>query len=179
MSSIGSALKGMYRDVLIGPGGSIVYDSGWLHNTIVEPCHVLLAELLNLRTQPAGDEQTEPPGVRFLEVGRGYGRDWKPNEVPAPANARELADKEQPRSITELYFAYVDANGMVMSEPTQWLQVTVMMGPGVPDSAPYPLREFGLFGGVGSKKYMINYVRHPLIVKEQDMTLQRIIRLEC
>jgi hypothetical protein len=39
------------------------------------------------------------------------------------------------------------------------------------------LREFGLFGELRGSPYMIDLVRHPVINKGPDDTLERVIRL--
>ena len=43
MERIGASLKGIYRDILKGADNRIIHDSGWVSNTIVDNCRVLLA----------------------------------------------------------------------------------------------------------------------------------------
>jgi hypothetical protein len=39
------------------------------------------------------------------------------------------------------------------------------------------LREFGLFGQLAGSDYMLNSIRHPVIHKDGDATLIRVVRL--
>ena len=41
MEFIGASIKGIYRDILKGPGDRIIEDRGWASNTIVTRCRVL------------------------------------------------------------------------------------------------------------------------------------------
>jgi hypothetical protein len=187
MQVIGSQIKGVYRDVLMGPDGGLRYDSGWHSNTIVAHCRVLLADLMKGGALSGG--------IQHMAVGRGD-EAWDGGGSPDgdPAARTGLVAQYQPfvpidgQAPTKLELAYLDEAERETTGPTSRLQVTATLAPGYPPSqagqTTYPLREFGLFGsGAGSRiglrgnSYMINYVWHPVIHKPASNTLIRVIRL--
>jgi hypothetical protein len=179
MNVIGAAIKGMYRDVLVGPDGVRQYDSGWVSNTIVNDCRVLLACLL--KNDVTG-------GIRYLAVGPGL-EAW---DEATPAPTATTSDLEKPyheilierTGDTRLELIYLNQADEEVRGPTPRLQITATLAPGFPSPVSdtehtYPLREFGLFGGSPGQgdKYLINCVRHPVIHKPEAATLVRVIRL--
>ncbi len=177
MDVIGESIKGIFRDRLIGPDGSLLYDSGWAPNTIVDSCRTLLAGLI--KNELVG-------GIQCLAVGRGK-EAWDTDGVPAPVPeattrliSRYTPTIPDPNSGSDWKLVYLDENDEVAHEPTNRLQITATLEPGYPAPEPplatYPLREFGLFGSVDGS-YMINCVRHPVIHKHASATLIRVIRL--
>ena len=186
MQVIGSQIKGVYRDVLMGPDGGLRYDSGWHSNTIVTHCRELLAGLMK------GELSR---GIQHMAVGRGD-EAWDGGGSPGrdPATRTGLVAPYWPvvpiddRADTKLELAYLDETEGVTTEPTSRLQVTATLAPGYPPPqdglTTYPLREFGLFGGgtddgftPRESFYMINYVWHPVIHKPASNTMIRVIRL--
>lgn len=172
MEKIGTSIKGIYRDILRGPKGNLIYDSGWVHNTIVESCRVLLARLMS---------NTASNGIQFLAVG--YGEpDWDSDGIPEiEVTTDDLVNRftDTPIRVNASDFVYLNEAGAVVTGPTSRLQVTATLGPGYPAPLPgplntAPLREFGLFSTDG---YMINGVRHAVIHKDVSATLVRVIRL--
>jgi hypothetical protein len=178
MDVIGKSIKGIFRDRLIGPDGSLLYDSGWAPNTIVDNCRILLAGLM--RNELSG-------GIHHLAVGQGD-VEWDTEGVQAPDRTVEALATPYPDHIlvdstadTNLVLEYLSvADKVVQPGPTSRLQITATLAPGYPAPelplSTYPLREFGLFGGAGGT-YMINCVRHPVIHKHASATLIRVIRL--
>jgi hypothetical protein len=192
MESNHISIKGMYRDVLKSGNDRTVFDSGWRSNTIVIGCRTLLAGFMR-------NEAAEGDGIRFLAVGQGN-NNWDalwdtPNPpYPAPETVTQLEHiagdppiPVAPLSPTPgqeyLKLIYLDASdepaapGVVTSR----LQIRATLQPGYPTSLGtskiYPLREFGLFGSINGTEYMINCVRHPMIPKDESMTLMRVMRL--
>jgi hypothetical protein len=167
------AIKGIYRDRLFR-AGLLERDSGWTHNLIVRRCRVLLAAFLH--------NDAAAVGLHSLQVGRGDAA-WDATPPPAadPNATAALVDPapfEIPAS--NLVLEYLDAAEAVVVGPTSTLQVTATLGPGQPTPAgapPFPLREFGLFGRIGAQLFMIDYIRHPLIEKDGNVTLERKVRL--
>ena len=80
-----------------------------------------------------------------------------------------------------LTFNYLNA-GVISPTPTNELQIFASLGPGTP---PWPdafhasvtLREFGLAGHLDGATALVNYVRHPAIVKDPGSTLERTVWL--
>lgn len=173
MEKVGSPLKGIYRDLVKEPDGRIIHDSGWVHNTIVEQCRILLAGFM--RNDPSD-------GIQYLAVGQGLAA-WDDDGTPAPDPAATglVTPYSPPIPAGELTMSYLDETNNEVSAATSRLQITAIMEPGYPvPLAPlttYPLREFGLFGRFGGTDYMINSIRHPLIHKDETATLIRMIRL--
>jgi hypothetical protein len=171
----GVSIKGIYRDVLTEAGGRQVYDSGWVGNTIVARCRMLLAGFI---------KNDQPSGVQYLAVGQGL-EAWDTTGAPAsdPLTTVDLMNRFTPTiDVGSLTLAYLDETDQAVAGPTQRLQITATLPPGYPAPiAPlstYPLREFGLFGRFGGADYMINSIRHPVIHKDASATLTRVIRLQ-
>ena len=175
-------IEGIYRDVLRGPDGQTVFDSGWRPNMIVLRCRKLLAAFMK------GDADESPLGIQSLKFGRGdQSWDAPPLLKPNPDTTTQLTDIN-PFVIKkeDLKLRYLNEQNEFSSSPTNRLEVVAVIGPGQPDAqsglpSPYPIREFGLFGQltVGTKTldYMIDYVRHPLIEKDIAVTLERRVQL--
>jgi hypothetical protein len=167
-------IRGIYRDVILRPGGDVQHDSGWVRNTIVTRCRVLITGFM--RNEPSG-------GIQYLAVGRGSDS-WDTAGIP-PSNPETTTDLVQryatPVPFAELDVAYLDAADEVQSAPSPRLQITATLRPGYPAPVAglrtYPLREFGLFGRLGTTDYMINSIRHPVIHKDEAATLIRVVRL--
>jgi hypothetical protein len=161
--------QGFYRDRLVGPDGT-VHDRGWRSNLIVDRGRSLLAGFMR------GDEAE---GVRRLLVGRGEAG-WDAAAPPAPPRSTQRLTDPAPFGIAvpAAGITYLDAAGNPTAEPTHRLRIVVTLGENEPPGEdPYPMREFGLFGRLGGAPYMINYVRHPVLAKAADATLERTIRL--
>ena len=164
--------KGIYHDRLISPGRQII-DLGWHSNIIVDRCRYLLAAFMK------GDLSN---GIQVLKVGRGQ-ESWD-DEPPDPP-VRTIGNLTDPSPIDIPISAdkieYLDSAGDPTTGPTNRLKITITLNPGTPPieggETTYPLREFGLFGQFSSQEYMVDYVRHPVIHKQADDTLERTIRL--
>jgi phage tail-like protein len=179
---IGTSLRGEYRDVLRGPDGSLLYDSGWVPNTIVDECRISLAQFMKRELSA---------GILHLAVGRGL-ETWDTEGAPAPEpDTTDLINQypvtipvanPNPATGSKLELAYW-GDEQVSDDPTSCLQIKATLNPGYPQPesglSTYPLRNFGLFGGIDADPdpYMINCVRHPVIHKPDTATLVRIIRL--
>jgi hypothetical protein len=166
----------MYRDVLTVPNQGIVYDSGWQSNAIVDRCKILLAAFVG--------NLTPVEGIQYLALGRGDDA-WDKNG-PGTVNPAIIGLVDQiPTKIRkeDLQFTYLNKNDQPVAgpEPTVKLQISGTLGPGQPplpdDQQVYHLREFGLFANFNGVDYMINCVRHPVIFKEPNATLERTVRL--
>ena len=173
MEEICASIRGIYRDVLKGPKGDLLYDSGWVHNTIVNRCRILLAGLMS---------NDSANGIQSLIVGYGE-TGWDSGGIPGiPATATDLVHRFPDAPIGGLGFEYLDGGGQVVGGPTRRLQITATLEPGYPvprtgGLSTADLREFGLFGSFNGTEYMINNVRHAVIHKDTSATLIRVIRL--
>ena len=161
--------KGIYRDRLITAQGRVI-DRGWRSNTIVDRGRILLAGFMR------GDG---PVGIQRLLIGQGDAA-WDDNPPGAPsATTQQLTDPTPfEHVVAPGEMTYLDATNTPTAGPTNRLQLVVTFGPNEPAAPdPYPLREFGLFGTFGIDAFMINYVRHPVIHKPANATLERTIQL--
>ncbi len=170
----GTKMKGVYHDVLRNAGGRVIWDRGWKCNAIVDNCHRLLAAFVGGGTASVG--------VQGLRVGQG--RDAWDQAGPPPATALQIALVDPSPFLVphaSLQIDYLNG-GTVTSTPTNKLQIIATLGPNVP---PWPdashaslnLREFGLVGTLNGAETLINYVTHPVIVKDPASTLTRTIWL--
>lgn len=173
MANIGAAMKGIYRDTLKGADDTILHDSHWVSNTIVDRGRILLAGFMKNETSN---------GIQYLAVGQGL-EAWDATGAPATEpGTTDLANRhDPPLDVAELDVVYLDDNDAVVDGPTNRLQITATLAPGYPPPlAPlttYPLREFGLFGHFGETDFMINSIRHLVIHKDESATLIRVVRL--
>lgn len=163
---------GKYCDRLIRAGGR-VEEGIWRSNIVVDRCRRLLAAFMK--------RDSAALGIQSLAIGRGDAA-WDSASVPPTPGIEQLVDTAPVTiPIAAADMKYLDAAGAVTTGPTQRLQVTVTLAPGTPSlpmgASSYPLREFALFGNFGGERYMIDYVRHPVIHKAAGDTLVRTIRL--
>ena len=170
------SIKGMYRDLLKGPDQRVIYDSGWTSNTIMPSCRILLTAFMKNEVSA---------GIRYLAVGEGDAQ-WDKTGAPAPdPGPPDLVHRciDAPIPQNQLELRYLNDQELEVNDPTKRLQIKATLAAGYPaplsNTTSYPLREFGLFGSLGadSKDCMINCVRHPVIYKDKDSTLVRVIRL--
>lgn len=173
MEHIGGQIKGIYRDILQDSDSAVIHDSGWVSNTIVERCRILLAGFMR---------NDSSDGIQHLAFGQGL-ETWDDDGTPQPDPlATGLVDQYNPPiPVANLTITYLDENDLEVSAPTSRLQITAILPPGYPvPLAPlttYPLREFGLFGRFSGTDFMINSIRHAVIHKDASATLIRMIRL--
>lgn len=171
-------MHGMYRDVLRDREGRVLWDRGWCRNAIVLDCHRLIAGLLG--------GPVKSMGIKGLRVGQGL--DAWDNAGPPPATPAQKALVDPNPFLVEagtpaLKIDFLEG-GTVTGNATNRLQIVATLGPNVP---PWPdpntghasgnLREFGLVGELDDKETLINYVTHPVIVKDPASTLTRTIWL--
>lgn len=173
MEYIGGQLKGIYRDILKEGDGTVIHDSGWVSNTIVERCRILLAGFMR---------NDSSDGIQHLAFGQGLDT-WDDNGTPTPDPLASglVTPYNPPIPFAGLTITYLDENDHEVSAPTSRLQITAILPPGYPaplaSLTTYPLREFGLFGRFSGTDFMINSIRHSVIHKDASATLIRIIRL--
>ena len=172
METITASLQGMYRDILRNARSSVVYDSGWRTNTIVLDARILLAAFMR------GDPCT---GIICLKVGQGD-EEWDQALKPVPPNADVLTDPNayelELSEADKTYLPNASSSG-IFPNCTNGIQIVATLNKDFPSQAqtPYPLREFGLFGKIKNTLCMINCVRHPVIHKDNQTSLERIIKL--
>lgn len=167
-------LQGTYHDTLHGPGGDAIWDRGWKRNAIVRNCRQLLAGFMGGTPQSLG--------IQGLMVGRGLDS-WDQTPPPAASPTQTALIDANPFLVPRaaLQIDFID-NGTVTTTPTNQLQIVATLGPNLP---PWPdtnhvtgnLREFGLVGKLNNNLTLINYVIHPVIVKDPASTLTRTIWL--
>jgi len=170
----GNLVEGIYRDLVFGPDGERIFDSGWRSNMIVLTCRVLLAGFMK--------NEATAHGIQSLKVGRGDSAWDKLAQPPKPDPnlVNQLVDNAGfVIPVAKLKLEYLNPKTDDVSlDVTSRLQITATLGPGQPAAPdPYPLREFGLFGQMNNTEFMIDYIRHPLIEKDSVMTLERKVRL--
>jgi hypothetical protein len=171
---LATEIRGMYRDVRRDSDGRVIWDSGWRSNTIVTNCKRLLAGFVG--------GVTPSLGIHGLRVGQGLDT-WDLTSPPTPTPAQTALVDPNPFLVPHgsLQIDYLDG-ATVTQTPTTRLQIIATLGANMP---PWPdanhasanLREFGLVGTLGGAETLINYVTHPVIVKDPSSTLTRTIWL--
>jgi hypothetical protein len=169
-----AGFHGMYRDILTAPDGRVTCDRGWTRNTIVVDCRRLLAGFMSGPSLSLG--------IQGLRIGQGLDTWDQTAPPPADPTTTALVDPHPflvPRASLQIDFL---DGGNVTTTPTKRLQIVATIGPNVPswpdaNHAAANLREFGLVGKLGASETLINYVTHPVIVKDPASTLTRTIWL--
>ena len=182
----GGGLRGEYRDVLRDEHGRVILDTGWQSNMIVRGCRIMLAGFMKQQgchCKEGEHSELEIGGIRHMRIGQGSpGWDQLP-APPLPDEYQENLVKKAPDEIKidDQDMAYLSEGEQPTEEPSPLLQITLILGTDYPkqirEGGWYPLREFGLFGVMAGKEYMINCVRHPVINKDNKTTLERVVRL--
>lgn len=173
MEIIKLQIKGIYRDELTDAAGQLIYQSDWKSNTIVESCRIFLAKVMKNGSQVFSGEL----GIQSLQVGRGNDN-WDTDGTPLPTETQTQLVDVSPVEITDLSIDYLDKTDQPVNNPTSRIQIRATLEAGQPPGfTSYPLREFGLVGRFGNEDYLLNYVTHPVIHKDQLTTLTRTIRL--
>jgi hypothetical protein len=167
-------LHGMYHDVMRGPDGRVSWERDWTHNTIVVSCRKLLAGFMKGPTLSLG--------IQGLRVGQGLDA-WDQTSPPPGTPAQTAMVDPSPYLVppASLQIDFLDGAN-VTSTPTNRIQIVATLGPSVPSwpdasHAAANLREFGLVGKLNNTETLINYVTHPVIVKDPASTLTRTIWL--
>lgn len=169
----GIGLKGRYRDVVRGPTGAVLHDSGWRGNAIVLDCRRLLASFM------AGAPAL---GIQGIQVGAGLAA-WDVDGAPDPDPGQTALVDPAPFLVPAAYLDIVFLeDGEPSAKPTNRLQIVAKLGPGEPkwpdkDHVASSLREFGLVGQLDGSPALINYVTHPVINKDPTSTLERTLWL--
>jgi hypothetical protein len=168
MENIGGALRGMYRDTLFDEQNRLVFDSGWISNTIVENGRILLAAFMK------GEQNIG--GICWMKVGKGL-EAWgnNPEQPETTLTNLETPYSKKVKIDPETDISYLDDKNNKTDRPARRLEVRVVMGQDFPEKdKTSDLREFGLFS---KDLRMINCVHHPLIQKAASETLIRVVRL--
>jgi len=170
-----NALSGRYRDVLTAADGAVLWDRGVRKNTITSSCHSLLAGFV------AG-APTTAVAIQGLLVGQGLDA-WDAGGPPPPTPAQTKMVDPNPFLVPRAALQFTFLSGNVPSaQPTNRLQIVATLGPNVPtwpdaNHVSGNLREFGLVAQLNGAQALINYVTHPVIVKDPTITLTRTIWL--
>jgi len=170
-----SGFHGMYHDVLRDASGCEQWDRGWRSNAIATSCHTLLAGFM------AG-APTTAAGIQGLLLGQGLDA-WDTSGAPPATPAQSALVDPHPFLLprTALQFSFL-VGSSPSGQPTNRLQIVATVGPNVPNwpdanHASGNLREFGLVAQLNGATTLVNYVTHPVIVKDPASTLTRTIWL--
>jgi phage tail-like protein len=184
-------IHGMYRDVVRGPGGVLVSDSGWKKNLILNGFRTLLASFAHGKA-PA-PPVSDALGIQEVRFGSGLpGWDLAPPPAdPTRTTLTDLSPFAVPRLLPpippgtpnpDFTVTFLQA-GAVSAVETNVVEITATLPPGSPpwpDGGAHPtsdLREFGLVGRLDGVDVLLNHVVHAAIAKGPGTTLTRTIRL--
>lgn len=179
-------IEGEYRDIICRKG-EVITDNGWKSNAIVEDCGRFLAALMKK------DFLGQAIGVEYIAVGTGsdgdpdYFRDklsdyfkWLNQEIAAPPNGVWA------KKIEDIKYLDEEDNEVTNTDITNKLKISVTFEENEPPGDTFDLKEFAL---VGIRKdpdtskfdtermFLINYVDHGVIQKDNKMELSRTIKL--
>ena len=175
IETVHDGLRGMYRDVLRDSGGREKWDRGWQSNAIATNCHALLAGFM------AGAPTTSS-GIQGILLGQGLDA-WDVSGAPPATPAQTALVDPHPFLVprSALQFSFL-VGSTPSGQPTNRLQIVATVGPNVPNwpdvnHASGNLREFALVAQLNGATTLVNYVTHPVIVKDPASTLTRTIWL--
>jgi len=165
----GPLRHGIYQDCLKAADGSLLWQSDWRDNLVVESCNILLASLMK---REAGIS-----GILYWAVGSGEGTWDALMPSPEPTDT-QLQNEVARKNIVADDIVFLDAAGVPSETPTARLQVSATFGDEeLGGEGTVSLREFGLFGGDATGEadsgLMIDYVIHPSVTLEPGMSLTR------
>lgn len=168
-SALNTSIRGRYRDFVYECEAGLIFDSGWLSNTIANSAWPLIAGLLKNDPRLAG--------ILFCAVGAGNSA-WDGTHTSPSSVADQLEDEIDRVAVPIEDIVYLDSDETPVEGPTTRIRVSVNFQWTDQDQT---LREFGLFGGDASQTkdsgYLINHVIHPRIDLVASETLTRQIWL--
>lgn len=185
----GKQIRGIYRDVLTGRG-NVIADFGWKSNTIAEDYGKFLAALMK-------KEFPQPLGIEYIAVGNTGGdhniSDFRDGVVDR-FNRLNTGDNSPPepnvpwvwvKEITAGNMQFLDAKDNEVNTVTNRLKIEVDIEEGEPSQETFDFFQFALLGiyqKPGNKfdmntLYLINYVSHGQITKDNSMKLSRTVKL--
>ena len=179
MSTTILTYKGEWRDIITYENGSS-FTTDWLPNQAQNTSATLSAVLFGstvLGTNP------NYGGIQYLALGAGD-TNWDlspPTQTEKPYTATSLVNEVDRIQIANgTNITYLDPiTSAVSNTPTNVLQVNILIPfeRGIGD-----LREFGLFGGdatsLKDSGYMINWVTHSVISKDNRVQILRQLKLK-
>jgi len=181
-------IKGEYRDVIYRKG-KVIMDNGWKSNTIVGDCGRFLAALMKK------DFYGQAIGVEYIAVGTGNGEnpeDFK-DKLSGYFEWLNHPENTEPegvwaKKIEDIKYLDEEDNEVPETETniTNKLKISVTIGEDEPSEEPFNLKEFALVGICKDpdtskfdldRMFLINYVEHGVITKDNTMELSRTIKL--
>lgn len=186
-------INGIYRDIITRKT-KVIKDTGWKSNKIVPNYGIFLAVLM----KKDFNEDSLQLGIDFIAVGQGSNQDpdifkihiieWLDQNNPLPLIKENYWIWV--KRVDPLTIQYLDTTPVV-NDKTNKLKVEIIFEEKEPGDNTFEFKEFSLFGieRKSSGEYirnvdgtynmfMINYVDHGLITKDNKMILTRNIQLE-
>ncbi len=167
------AIRGRYRDCLLNPQGTLLWQSNWRSNRILNDCNRLLAALMK--------GETGLQGLLYWAVGTGQAS-WDAL-MPNPQPTTTQLEQEVARfPLAAGQIEYVDEQDHASPTTTPRLAIRLdLEGSALVSRGFQSLREFGVFGGnataAANSGLMINQAIHPRIDVSPGMTLSRTLVL--
>lgn len=169
-----NTFRGEWRDRIYDTNGTLLEDTGWHSNQLQDTNATLLAMLFRelLQGSPAVDA-----GPQYLAIGRGLSS-WDLSPPTLSRSDTTLEDEFFRKEIQAADITYIDPVTKAPSgSPTRAVEIEVTM---TTSEANDTWREFGFFGGNATATldsgYMINWVSHSRIDKDNTMTVIRTCR---
>jgi hypothetical protein len=173
-------VQGEYRDV-VRRRGRVVDPGRWRRNRISLDLGPFVASLLKKRF-------SVPLGIEYIAVGNGGDESAFKSRVASFFQSGNLnlpfvsgTEWAWAKKVTPEQIVYVDASGnKVLDEScTSRLQVETVFERGQPGVDALELREFALLARDPDRGelFLVDYVKHGTITKDQDMELTRTVKL--
>ncbi|OLE22664.1 MAG: hypothetical protein AUI36_33830 [Cyanobacteria bacterium 13_1_40CM_2_61_4] len=172
-------LHGIYRDVIRDAGGTVISDSGWRKNLILDGFRKLLASFAH---GPGAAPPSNALGIEEVQFGRGDPA-WDvtpPTPDPTRTALTDAGFISVPRFLAaatpnpdfQIQFLVGGVGSPTETNIVEVVATLQTTGPG----PSVTLREFGLVGRLNGNPLLLNHVAHPAIAKDPTTTLTRTVR---
>lgn len=161
---VGFKVKGEVKDIIRYSDGRKEVREG--ENTVTVGMGTLIAMLFK--------NPSSTSGIGYWAIGSGEST-WN-DDSPAEPDLLDtsLVTEFARKVITESDMEFIDELGNVSEVPTNRLQINLMF---LENEANGKWREFGIYGGDATDTLgsglMLNHKTHPLIIKTNEMTIER------
>lgn len=157
--------KGEFRDIIRYSDGRVEVKE-WDKNTVTFGMGKLIGILFK--------DPTLMNGIRYWAIGSGE-ESWDLQVPPKPLiSDQKLVNEFARKAVTPDNISFIDKDGNATTDFSNVIQIDLTFGE---TEANGVWKEFGIYGGNATEMkdsgIMINHKTHPVIVKDDTMTIQR------
>lgn len=174
--------RGSYKDTLVWDsinGFKKTEERPWRSNQIQDGALRSICErLAGFSEYPTNLYNFWGP-IRHMKLGQGDSS-WDTTSPTKSVTATDLEDPQYNKSLGVADFQFIDSSGNTTSSVSSGFRLSVTIG--TSEANGLSLREFGLFTGTSTsfefQWNMFNWVDHPVIVKDVNLSIQRTVDIQ-